>query len=397
MTTTTTSAGGIVFSTVPSLTTCTQATIVWTYNGTTSNTSSYPLVVTNIGIDQWSLSRRVSLSVRGQSTAAVNMTLSLINPLTGNLPWPEVNVPQGRYRLDAYASGGVQSSNIFNVTNGVDLSCLTASSPSSTSSITYTSTPLPSSTISSARNPSVTSLTPVSGNSSVDKGIIAGGIVSGVVVLALVAVVVLWIFRRRKTIAWNATSANSVPRTRGQASRGLHNPSESTGAILAFDGGNQDNFPHLSTSEEDFGSEKSAIAYNDTKPNLPPIAVTRAYSKSSTSSRRPVSMAVQPSFESREMLQSMSSRRQPHRSLDSSPVPPSSIVIPPSPSSPSQPRYPSDRVRRTSRKPVPVYDPSEFPSSETGDIPLSARSEASFSSRRKTYYLVPDPPLEQRK
>ena len=107
-------------------------------------------------------------------------------------------------------------------------------------------------------------------------------------------------------------------------------------------------------------------------------------------------MVVQPSFESYETAQSMSSRRQPHRSLDSSPLPPGNI-IPPSPASQYHPRHPRDRVRRTSRKPVPVYDPSEFHGSEADDIPLSARSETSLSGGKMTHYLIPDPPLEQKK
>ena len=389
--TTTTPAGEIVFSTIPSLTTCAQVTIEWTYNGTTSNTSFYPLFVTNIGIDQGDLSRRVSPPVPGQNTAVVNMTLSLINPLTGNLSWPKVNVPQGRYRLDVHTTGGVLSSNTFSVTSAANLSSSVVPSHSSTPSINYTSTPPPSSSTSLASSPSVTLSTQLPGNLSVNKRIIAGSVISGAVVLVLIAAIIFWVFHRRKT------PADSAPRTRGQTFKGPHNPSDSMGKILPFNGGNQENFPQLSTSEEDFGSEKSAVAYHNIKPNPPPIAATKAYSKYSRSSRRPVSMAVQPSFESRETAQSASSRRQPHRSLDSSPVPPNSATIPPSPSSPSHPRYPSDRARRTSRKPVPVYDPNEFPSSGADDIPLSARFETSLGSGKKTHYLIPDPPLGQRK
>lgn len=390
----TTTASEIVFSSVPSLTTCTQVTIAWTYAGTVSSTSSYPLVVTNIGVDQWNSSHSRFLSVLSRGTTDVNATLSLINPSTGQFPWSKVNVPQGRYRLDAYASGGVLSSNVFNVANGTDTSCLTVPSQSSvasssTRSITYTSTPSPSSSQSSASNPSVTSPASVSGGSRVNGGIVAAGVITGLLALALVVLAVLWILRRRKLTARNATPTHSIKRT----SKGFHDPSDSTGRILPLEAGNQDNSPQ--SSEEDFSSEKSVIIYDEVKPSLPPIAATRSHSKSSTSSRRPASMVAQPSLEFHETTQSMSSRRQPHRSLDSSPLPPGNI-IPPSPSSPSYPRHPTDRVRRTSRKPVPVYDPSEFHGSEADDIPLSARSETSLGGKT-AHYIIPDPPLEQKK
>ncbi|KAF9653726.1 hypothetical protein BDM02DRAFT_3265434 [Thelephora ganbajun] len=392
--TTTIPTDEIVFSTVPSLTTCSQVTIGWAYHGTTPPTSNYPLVVTNIGIDQGSLSRREYPSVSRRSATVVNMTLSAINPSLDKFDWLKVNIPQGRYRLDVYTTVEVLSSNLFNVTNGVDVSCLVAPSQSSilSSSAPSVTPPFPTHSTSSTNNPSI----PVVGNLSVSKGVIAGAIVSGVAVLALIAVIALWALRRRRTIARNATPPGSVPRTKGQASRGLHNPSDSTGTILPFGGGNQENSPQFSTSEEDFASEKSTVAFDDNKLNLTPIVATRSYSKSSTSSRRPVSMTVKPSFESRETVQSRPSR-QPRRSLDSSMVPPNKTTLAPSPPSPSHPRYPSDRTRRASRKPVPVYDPSEFPSSESNDIPLSARPETDLSGGAKIYYLIPDAPPGQRK
>lgn len=338
----------VVFSTVPRLTTCSPAKISWIHQGTIPVPSSYPLVVTNIGVDQGDLSRREYPLVPRQSTAAVNMALLMI------------------------------------------LSCLVASSQcsillSSTPSVTLTSTP----------SPSITSPTPVSGNSSANKAMIAGGIVSAVVVLALTATVALWVSRRRKTITQNSTPSGSVPRTKGQTSKGFHNSSDSTGAILrTFSGGNQEAFPQMSVSEEDLDSEKFAVAYDDIKPNPPPVAATRPYPESSTSSRRPVSMTVKPSFEYRETVQSKLPR-QPRRSLDSSMVLPAKTIIPPSP--PSLPQYPSDRTRRSSRKPVPAYDPNEFLSPEANDIPLSGRSETSLGYGKPTYYIIPDVPLEQRK
>jgi len=366
----------IVFSAISNLTTCTRTTIVWTYSRPFPPRTTYPLVVTNIGVDQGGLLRRgYSLAPR-QATIAVNMTLVNINAGLERIDWTQVNVPRGRYRLDFYASIKVLSSNVFTVTNGPDVSCLVAVSqppisPSSTP-------PSPSSTLTTSNSTS----TPVVGGSSVSKGVIAGGVIAGVGVLALIAALVLWLFRRRNSRARNATPPGSASRTKGQGSKRFHNPSDSTGAILQTS-------PQL--SESDFDPEKFAVAYDKTKPGLAITVPMRSYPTSS--SRRPASMTVQPSFESREMVQSRPPRI-PRRSLDGGAFPPDKATIPPSPSSLSRPRYPSDRARRASRKPVPAYDESEFSSFGSNDIPLAGRSETSFG--KKLYYITPDAPLDQR-
>lgn len=374
----------IVFSTVPSLTTCSPTTITWAYNGSMPVTSFWSLVVTDVGIDQEGLSRRGYPLGFKRSTTTINMTLSTILPSMGGFQWSEVNVPQGRYRLDVYASANVMSSNVFNVTNGPDTSCLAGLLQSSTQLSSGTLIPTPSSSSSTS--------VPVHGGS-VHKGLIAGTAVSVVAILSLIAAAALWVFRRR-----NATSSGFVPRTKGQSSKALHNQMDSTGVVLPFVGKNQETFPHSQASEDDSHSEKTAVASDciKSKPSSPSIAATRTYSRSSLSSRRPVSMAVKPSFESRETIQSYISR-QTHHSLDSSAVRPNNTIFPSSSPPPPHPRHPTDRTRRASRKPVPVYDPNEFPGTESNGIPLTDRSEMGFFDRRQTFYIVPDPPLEQRK
>ena len=129
----------IVFSAISNLTTCTRTTIVWTYSRPFPPRTTYPLVVTNIGVDQGGLRRRGYPLVPRQGTAAVNMTLVNINAGLERIDWIQVNVPQGRYRLDFYTLTKVLSSNVFTVNNGPDVSCLVATSqplisPSSTPS-----------------------------------------------------------------------------------------------------------------------------------------------------------------------------------------------------------------------------------------------------------------------
>lgn len=360
---TTVAAPGIAFLTVPNLLTCSEVTIQWTYNATTPPTYDYPLVVTNIGVDQSGLNRKEYPLVSRQSTTLVNMTLAAVNASTGKFDWSKVDIPQGWYRMNIYATAGAIPSNIFNVTNGLDVSCVVTPSQSSTSSsstspTTPASTDFPPSTI----GPSVTTTPLIVGNSSVKRGAIAGGVVGGAV-LFLIAAFALWLFRRRKTRTRN-TSRTSVSRTKGN-----HNLSDSTGAILPLGGkGNRGNSRQLSTSEEDFTSEKSAVADDHALPNLPPNVATRPHSRSSTPGRRHASMFVTSSFESCDSVR-------------------------PRPStSPSHPRHSHHRTRRTSRKPVPAYDPSEFPTAELNDIP-SPGSPDSVSGGAKMFYLIPDPPL----
>lgn len=367
---TTTPTNQIVFLTVPNLVTCGAVTIEWTYNSTTPPTSNYPLVVTNVGVNQGGLNRRKYSLVPRQSTTVVNTTLAMVNVSTGRFDWAKVNIPQGWYRMDIYATAEGIPSNIFNVTNGLDVSCVVVPSiPSSfVSSVTPTSSYSRSHTTSSTNIPSGTS-TPVVGNSSARKRAVVGGIVGGVAVLALIAAIALWMYRR-KTRAQTATPRSAVPAIKGRGPKGHHNPSDSTGAILPCGSGNQRDSPQISTSEDDFASEKSALADDDTTPKLPSAAATKSFP---TSSKRPSSMVVKPSFESCETPQSRPS------------------------TSPPQSRHPSDRTRRTSRKPVPVYNPGEFPGSEPNDIPLSDRPEVILGGGKKIYYLIPDTPLEQRK
>ncbi|KAF9788142.1 hypothetical protein BJ322DRAFT_1047256 [Thelephora terrestris] len=366
-----TTAANTAFLTVPNLLTCSAVTIEWTYNGTTTPASNYPLVVSNIGVSQSGPSRRGYPLAARQSTAVVNVTLAEINVSTGNFTWPKVNIPQGWYRMDIYAPEGVIPSNTFNVTNGLDFSCVVAPPQSSISpsSSVSTTTSSHSSPLSPATSPTNTSTVLAADNSSVRRRTIAGGVIGGVAILLLIAAVALLLSRRRKTRTRGTIPPATFARSKGQPSRANHEPSDSTGAILPFDGGSKDNSRQLSTSDEDFASEKSAVTDHDTMPKLPSIAVTRSRS---TTSQRPASMIVKPSFESYESAQSRPSTSPPHS------------------------RYPPDRSRRASRKPVPVYNPSEFPNSETNDMPPSCPPETALGGS-KVYYLIPDAPLEQRK
>lgn len=360
----------ITIFTVPNLLTCSTVTIQWVYNGTTPPTSNYSLVVTNIGVNQGGPSRREHPLVPRQSTTVVNTTLAAVNVTTGEFEWIKVNIPQGWYLMNIYAPAGPVPSNVFNVTNGLDVSCVVGLSQSS---ISPSSSLVTSTSPSQAASPTNTALVTTS-TPTVQKGAIAGGAVGGVVVLALIAALFLWLSRRRKARARKVTPSVACPRTKGQPSKGNHTPSDSTGAILRY-GGNKQNSPRqLSMSEGDCTSEKSAAA-EDTMPKLPSIAAARSHSKPSspTSDVRPASMVVKPSFESYDSVQS------------------------PSSTSPAHSRYPPDRSRRASRKPVPAYNPNEFPRSEPNDIPLSDSPDTVLGNGTKIYYIIPDAPLEQRR
>lgn len=274
--------------------------------------------------------------------------------------------------MNIYAPAGPIPSNVFNVTNGLDVSCVVGLSQSSTlssSSLVTSTSPSPSQSVSPTNTVFVTTPT-----TTVQKGAIAGGVVGGGVVLVLIAALFLWLSWRRKARARKVTPLPAGPRSKRQPPKGNHTPSDSTGAILQY-GGNRQNSRQLSTSEEDCSSEKSAVA-DDTMPKLPSIAFpTRSHPQPSspTSDRRPTSMVVKPSFESYDSVQSRPS------------------------TSPAHSRYPPDRSRRASRKPVPAYNPTEFPRTEPNDIPPSSSPETNLGNGTKIYYLIPDAPLEQRR
>lgn len=369
---TTTSTTDIVFLTIPNLVTCGPVTIEWIYNATTPPTSNYFLAVTNIGVNQSGLSRRRYPLASRQSTIVVNTTLGAINASSGQFDWVKVNIPQGWYRMDIYSTTEVVPSNTFNVTNGADVSCVVIPSQPSTSP--PLSSTVPSSSLShssfSTNIPSVATSSPVVGTSSMNKGAIAGGVVGGVAALSLIVVLAMWLFRHRRTGVRKAIPPPSVAGAKRKPSKGNHTPSDSAGTILPC-GGNKQNSPQLSTSG-DCASEKSVVADEDTILTLFPTVPVRSYSESSTSDRRPTSMIVKPSFESYESTQS---RPQ---------------------TSPLHSRYPPDRTRRASRKPVPAYHPHEFPTSQPDGIPSSGQPETGLGGGTKLYYIIPDAPLEQR-
>ena len=356
----------ISFFAVPNLVTCSEVIIQWTYNPIAPPTTDYPLVITNIGVDQSGFNRREYPLVSRQSTPVVNTTLATINASTGKFDWPKANIPQGWYRMNIYATAGIIPSNIFKVTNGLDVSCIVTPSQSSippNSSLAPPSTGSPSST----NGPPATTNSLAMNNPSAKRNAIVGGVVGGVAFFLLVAAFLVWLSRRMK-----AGTRNTTPSTKTgvQQFRGNHNPSDSTGAILSFDDkGYRGNPRRSSTSEEDYTFKKSTVVDHDTPPKFPLAATTISYSKPSTPGRRPTSMvSIEHSFESRESVQPRPS------------------------SSPSYSVHPPNRARRASRKPVPVYDLSEFSTPESSDIPLSDPPQT-ISGGARTYYLIPDPPL----
>lgn len=356
---TTATTPGVAFLTVPNLVTCSEVTIEWTYNATLPPTSVYPLVVTNIGVEQSGLHLREYPLVSRQSTAVVNTTLAAVNASTGRFDWPKVNIPQGWYRMNIYATAGIIPSNVFNVTNGLDVSCVVTPLQSSLppSSSTLPLTPASTDTPSSTNSPSVTTTPVVMAVSHVKRNAIIAGTVTGGIVLFAVAVLCLyrW-YHRRKTRIRNPSPATG-PRNKGQQPRREHHKSDSSGAILSFD---KEHPRHLSMSEEDSDLEKFYLADRRFLQN-PPL----------TAPQRPRSTRIEP------MVAAAS-----FDSYDSDQPRPSTS---PSPSHNSSPR-----TRRTSRKPVPVYDPKEFPPESNG-APLSGLPGTTVD-RKPTFLLVPDLP-----
>lgn len=343
----------IVFLTVPNLLTCSEVTIQWTFNATTPSTSDhYPLVVTNIGIDQGGLDRREHPLVARQTTAAVNTTLTVIDVSTGKFDWPKVNIPQGWYRMNIYATAEAIPSNIFNVTNGLDVSCVVTPSQSSIppSSSTSPATPTSTGSPSSINSPSVTTSPLVVGNSSVKTGAIAGGAAGGVVVLLLIVAIVVRLSRRRR----------ARTRNKGQTFRGHRSQLDSKMEIPPFDVEGKQACQFSNPEDYAPAPEKIAVAEDHTLPTLP--LTPGLYSKSSASSNRPTSV-IRPSFDSEQVR--------------------------PRPS--TSPPYSQSRGQRTTRKPVPAYDPDEFPTNGSNSIPLSC-PPGTIQGGGGRYLIYPDLP-----
>ncbi|KIJ63039.1 hypothetical protein HYDPIDRAFT_29734 [Hydnomerulius pinastri MD-312] len=439
------------FNQVQNMTTCTTGLITWNYSG---QQAELTLSVT----DQVATTARYIGRRQNTGGLPISQLLTETNAQLGSYTWQSVNLTEGQYYIQAYMPSFAFSSSslTFYITNGSDVSCLTGTSPHSTA-------PAPSG------NPSTS---PSSASSKNNTGAIVGGVLGAIAGVALVVLAgLLYLRRRRRSSArggsmkrrsgrWGSLTSNSSIKP-GGSTRDLANDhydgySASTGGMLQGVAGGK-----ASATTTPGGSDADVTTMGEDKvvsPRSPPGMNPFEILDSPFQSGRRASIyslqgpaAIAESSRSRTTsvrTSNHSLEQQAHRirsSMESSmylrterlsmPILPATS-LPRTPTSPARSReeYPLSPItpspvnrsasagagsvtRRTPRKPVPQYDPSELredsastaqdtvstfaaesshshgtgTGTETHGQPELAH-KSSFGSGRPVHYLIPDMP-----
>jgi hypothetical protein len=267
----------LFFHDIGQLTTCQPGVITWVYQGPPED---LVLLVTNSNVNQASQSPssatagavRAGIDGRAERNARANpgtITEALTtttDPFGLNFTWQSVNVSQGYYAIVAAVPGFSTESSPFFVSNGTDTSCLTASTPSPSASMSPSSTtPAPTSSPSQIPDQSEAS----SGSSHV--AAIVGGVIGGVVaIFAAVGCLLLRLIKKRSARGMSSGSrrwgglrssdSHAEPKegAGGKRSRSkkTHSPSDSQAPINSASGTELGHSP--SSSENNI-------------PSLPPV------------------------------------------------------------------------------------------------------------------------------
>lgn len=427
---------------VKNMTTCAPGVITWTYNGSSPNIL---LSITSINVldpyPQRDLTRR-------QITARqISVTLTNTSTTLNSWTWPQVDQPQGWYIIDGYVASLNASSTAFFISNGSDTSCL-FSSPSSSLGPTSTATVAETSSMTLSLGEIV--------------GIVVGSLAG---LLFLVLAIAYFLCRQRRSPTRGSKPKQSVRkrwsslRSNDSAARSLaagdstHSHGHSDAILIVADSGKASETTTTQGSEEyngSHGEEKEA------HPHLPrgmtPVDATnnplsRYNHRTSVHSLHDpcpfpdppprggtARTRVTPARYSEQSLELQAARIR--SSMESSmylrterfSLPALATSTPHTPTSPSggQDDYPPSpaaatsarrspstgavSARRTSRKPVPHYEASDFrddlhsavdnqsmftageSSHSHGTESLSPLHAMSGLSQNRIHYLIPDMP-----
>lgn len=387
---------------------------------------------------------------RRQNTAGhISVTLTNTSAISNSWTWPQVNQPQGWYAIEGSVASLNASSAAFFISNGSDTACLLSSSSSS------------SGPISTAAVVGTSSMT-----LSVGKivGIVVGSL-AGLFVLGLAIAYYLCRHRRSPTRGskpkqsvgrrWSSLRSNDSaamsPAGGNDGSTHSHGHSESMGEMLIVaDSGKASETTTTQDSDEyhgNIGGEKEVHPYSpggiipvDAIDNPLPRknrhisvhSLQDPYPLADSSFRGDAGRTRATSTQQSLELQAARLRSSMESSLylrtERFSLPASSASTPRTPTSPSQGRdeYPPSPVaptpgrrspstgavsaRRTSRKPVPRYDASEFrddlrsavdnqsmftageSSHSHGTESLSPLHDMPGLSHNRIHYLIPDMP-----
>nr|GAT48844.1 predicted protein [Mycena chlorophos] len=377
--------------------------------------------------------------------------------------WTAVNVAEGWYTLVANlaSSGATVQSNAFFVSEGTDTSCLaehpgsSASSPARTSGSGVTGVATGATNGGPTATTSGSSLkptgTPANGtftgsfpagpshgtpfvgsalsSSKVNRGAIAGGVVGGLVFLAALTVLALYIGRARNRRNSGARRWSGVIASDGKGRPpSAHVHSESVGPILLHDnnvymignvtqraGADLEKDPAEETSDYAFSQEKlpsppspqdevlfaNNIGHSPTFAAIPPPEAAVVPQPVPAPSPMPPIIAPIPSPRTRTRPKSTPGPASPLM-VDTFPYPPSPVPPP----SPATRRSSTGEAlgRRITRKAVPEYDPEDpalTPSRSITPAPISRPGSANglaqtLNPNGAVHYLMPDMPPPQR-
>ncbi|OJT08290.1 hypothetical protein TRAPUB_829 [Trametes pubescens] len=210
------SGSNFIFVTMPSsMDTCGSATVGWDYIGADYNITL--LVSSTVMPDPGDVGSTILSLVIAQDVDAASDSFS----------WSPVKLPAGRYILRATGPNIAAESKIFTIVNGTDTSCLSgvpAHSPASPSkqmshvigtsgTTTQTSSFMPSDTATSSPSPSPTRRS--------HSGAIAGGILGGIGILAVVIVAAAYLRRRHARPPWTAGERDREKASGARAQHGF--------------------------------------------------------------------------------------------------------------------------------------------------------------------------------
>ncbi|KAG6334206.1 hypothetical protein ID866_4877 [Astraeus odoratus] len=413
------SSTNLSFNAVKNMTTCTSAPITWKYGG---NQTNLVLAVTNNSVDQ----HLDGLSRRQGTTTTVLQTLASVNAQAGSWTWGSVNVSQGWYEIQGSLGSAITLSSPFYVSTGSNVSCLPSSSAASPS----TSPDPVSNTVSAGSNKT---------------GTIVGSVVGIMAGISLLVALIFWLRRRKRTSVrgeiiapnvgkWGSLTSNTSSLRRKSndfANRHYHGHTDSTTGMLSMVAGAKvanadqpgDFGEHVAEAGE---SEKTHSSYSHSpigknpfdSPVLPDRHESLSYSQcpiaavdrscSRKRSLRTSNAALEQ--QAQRIRSSMETSMHLRTERLSMPII-APVTLERSPTSPI--RRAADNpvgtepttvqrsastggstTRRTPRKPVPHYDPSELPDHDANDTHSTATGAGGSSASNSAEAVIAAPTSE---
>ncbi|KAI6021690.1 hypothetical protein BKA83DRAFT_7746 [Pisolithus microcarpus] len=418
----------LTFNTIHNMTTCASASVTWNYGG---KEAYLVMAVTNIGVNQ-THSQAFGVE-RRQNVASTTVLQTLVNitAQTESWTWASVNLTQGWYEIQGLVGNLTALSSPFYVSNGSNTSCL---SSTSTPSQSPSATPSP------------------------------GSVIGALVGVSVIVALVIWLRRRKRSPIgggfivrnvgrWSSLTSNASSvkhRSNDFVNRHYRGHTDSTSRAGESVTGSKASNTGPPGDSDDPASERTHSTYSHSPPgmgaydtsNVPVSHVRHASIHSIQSSAGAVDRSRSRTMSVRTSNTALEQQAQRIRSsmegsmclrterLSMPAIAPAALDR--SPTSPI--RRTSDHpagsggtsvtrsastsgsaTRRTPRKPVPHYDPSELddalagqandtrstaPSGEDFSASNSAETIAmsdvsrlpSLGSGRPVHYLIPDLP-----